>query len=66
LLGADFVEQVMNQYEGRPEDMMKYVKGYTSGEPEDNIFEMEEVIEGINLLPPPGSPPPLQIVPPLL
>ena len=48
LESGDFVEQVMGQYKGRPEEMMSYV--------EDIISEREEEIEDIEPSPA-GSPP---------
>jgi hypothetical protein len=64
-LETDFVEQVMNQFEGRPEDMMIYVERYIS-EPENIIVDDDddEVLEEIE--PPPAGSPPLQIEAPLL
>jgi hypothetical protein len=56
LESGDFVEQVMGQYKGRPEEMMSYV--------EDIISEREEEIEDIE--PSPAGSPPLLIEPPLL
>jgi hypothetical protein len=62
---GDFVDQVMNQYEGCPEDMMKYVEGYISGvDDDDDDDDDDEVLEEIE--PPPAGSPPLQIEPPLL
>ena len=61
---GDFVDQVMNQYEGCPEDMMKYVEGYISGGDYDDDDDDDEVLEEIE--PPPAGSPPLQIEPPLL
>jgi hypothetical protein len=65
-LETDFVEQVMNQFEGRPEDMMIYVERYIS-EPENIIVDDDdddEVLEEIE--PPPAGSPPLQIEAPIL
>ena len=68
-LQGDFVDQVMHQYEGRPQDMMKYVEGYISGVDDDDdddeevleeIDDDEEVLEEIEP-PPAGSPPLLQL-----
>jgi hypothetical protein len=68
-LQGDFVDQVMDQYEGRPQDMMKYVEGYISGGDDDDddddevleeIDDDEEVLEEIEP-PPAGSPPLLQL-----
>jgi hypothetical protein len=66
-LKGDFVDQVMNQYEGCPDDMMKYVEGYISGgdyDDDDDDDDDEEVLEEIES--PPAGSPPLQIEPPLL
>jgi hypothetical protein len=58
-LQGDFIDQVMHQFEGCPQDMMKYVEGYISGVDDD-----DEVLEEID--PPPAGSPPLQIESPLL
>jgi hypothetical protein len=57
-LQGDFVDQVMHQYEGRPQDMMKYVEGYISGGDDDDDDD-DDVLEEID--PPPAGSPPLQI-----
>jgi hypothetical protein len=63
-LQGDFVDQVMNQYEGCPQDMMKYVEGYIIGGDDDDDDDDDEVLEEID--PPPAGSPPLQIEAPLL
>jgi hypothetical protein len=63
-LGGDFIDQVMHQYEGCPQDMMKYVEGYISGVDDDDDDDDDEVLEEID--PPPAGSPPLQIEAPLL
>jgi hypothetical protein len=73
-LKGDFVDQVMHQYEGCPEDMMKYVEGYISGGDDDDDDDDDEVLEEIDddeevleeIEPPPAGSPPLQLEPPLL
>jgi hypothetical protein len=70
-LQGDFIDQVMHQFEGCPQDMMKYVEGYISGVDDDDdddddeevleeIDDDEEVLEEIEP-PPAGSPPLLQL-----
>jgi hypothetical protein len=64
-LQGDFIDQVMHQYEGCPQDMMKYVEGYISGgDDDDDDDDDDEVLEEID--PPPAGSPPLQIESPLL
>jgi hypothetical protein len=55
LLDEDFIDQVMHQYEGRPEEMMRYVEGFIS---EGKSAEVVEDIEPPPLYITDGSPPP--------
>ena len=65
LESGDFVEQVMGQYEGRPEDMMKYVEGIISGgdydDDDEEIEDIEPPLLQIETPPLQIETPPLQI-----
>ena len=51
LLNGDFIPQVMNQYDGRPVEMMKYVEDYVAKEERMPIESIDPI------LPAPTSPP---------
>ena len=58
LLNGDFITQVMNQYDGKPVEMMKYVEDYVAKE------ERMMAIEPIEPIPPAPASPTLQLVGP--
>jgi hypothetical protein len=55
LLDEDFIDQVMNQFNGQPEEMMRYVEGVIS---ERKSVEVVDDIEPPPLYIADGSPPP--------
>ena len=57
LLNGDFIPQVMNQYDGRPVEMMKYVEDYVTDAADAAMI----AIETIPLAPPSPPSPQLQL-----